>query len=264
MRPVCWMTGWSESLTPERVDRVLRPKVDAAWHLHELTAGLDLSVFVVFSSVAGVIGNAGQANYAAANAFLDALARRRRAAGLAATSVAWGLWAQASGMTSQLGEVDMARMARSGVRALSSDQGLALLDAAVAVSEPAVVGVRLDVAGLAQRGEDSVPALFRALVRGPRRRSRISSSDAAVSMAERLLGVPESERRSVVVELVRGQVATVLGHSGSEVVEANRSFKELGFDSLTAVELRNRLTAATGLRLPTTLVFDYPTPVALA
>ncbi|MET8055026.1 type I polyketide synthase, partial [Streptosporangium sp. NPDC005286] len=256
--------GTIPSLTAERLETVLRPKVDAAWYLHELTRGLDLAAFVVFSSVAGTFGGAGQGNYAAANAFLDALAEVRRAEGLAGLSLGWGAWAQDAGMTGTLSQADMRRMARAGMMPLSPEQGLALFEAAVAMSRAVVVAARFDVAAARTQGE--VPHLLRGLVRGVRR-SAVSVSVSGVgdgALVRRLAGLGQADRVRLVVELVRGEVATVLGHASPQLVEVRREFRELGFDSLTAVELRNRLNGATGLRLPATLVFDYPTPVVLA
>ncbi|WP_042429513.1 type I polyketide synthase, partial [Streptacidiphilus anmyonensis] len=253
--------GVVSSLTPERMDAVLRPKVDAAWHLHELTKDQQLSAFVLFSSAAGVFGNAGQGNYAAANSFLDALAQHRRSAGLPATSLAWGLWAEDGGMAGELGSADVERMARGGVLPLSSTEGLALLDASARSGEPVLVPVRLEPAGLrAQAEAGMLPPLLRGLVRVTKRRAAEASGP---TLAERLAGVPEAERDAFLAELVCSEVAAVLGYAGPHAVEADRAFKDLGFDSLTAVELRNRLNGVTGLRLPATLVFDYPTPLAL-
>ena len=259
--------GVISALTPERLDTVLRSKADAALNLHELTKHRDLSAFVLYSSVSGVLGGAGQANYAAANAYLDALARHRQAAGLPALSLAWGLWAQSSGMTGNLDEADLQRMARGGITALSNTQGLGLLDTAAGLGFAALAPVGLDVAGLRAFAEPSdVPPMLRGLLRTPNRRTARTAAGAAEgpSLATRLAGLDEEERRRLLLELVRTQVAAVLGTSGPEAVEAERAFKELGFDSLTAVELRNRLNAATGLRFSATLVFDHPTPAALA
>ncbi|MBB4909452.1 type I polyketide synthase [Actinophytocola algeriensis] len=249
--------GTIDTLTPERIDRVMRPKVDAAVNLHELAG--DVRMFVLFSSVAGVLGGPGQANYAAANAALDALAQQRRAQGLPAQSLAWGLWAQASDMTGELSEVDLARLNRNGFGALSVAEGLALFDAATGLAAPVVVPVKLDPAGLRRSGTD-LP-LLRGLVRVPTRRA--GKADAA-ALVHRLGGLPVEERLPAVLELVRTQVATVLAHASPSAITPGQAFKELGFDSLTAVELRNRINAATGLSLSATLVFDYPNPEALA
>ena len=253
--------GVIESLTPAQVDRVMRPKVDAAWALHEQTAGLPLSAFVLFSSAAGQLGNPGQANYAAANAALDALAHRRRAAGEPAVSLAWGLWADATGMTGELGEADLARMERTGIGALSTELGLELFDQGLDAETALLVPVRLDPAALRTQARDGMlPALLRGLVRAPARRA----SSAGGSLAERLAGVPAADREQVVLELVQAQVAAVRGNASAAEVDPERAFKDLGFDSLAAVELRNRLARTTGLRLPATLVFDHPTPVEVA
>ncbi|MEU5733322.1 SDR family NAD(P)-dependent oxidoreductase, partial [Streptomyces antimycoticus] len=258
--------GVVESLTPERVDKVLRPKVDAALHLHELTRDLDLSAFVVFSSASSNFGGGGQANYAAANAFLDALAHQRRALGLPAVSLAWGMWEQRSEMTGDLGEADLQRIARAGLNALSSEEGLALFDDALGTDETVLVPTHVDLAALrvqARTGE--VPALLRGLVRVPRR--RVTAAETAQtgtgSLRDRLAGLSAADQYRALLDLVRVQVATVLGHGSPETVEPDMAFKDMGFDSLTTVELRNRLNAETGLRLSAVLVFDHPTPTAL-
>ncbi|MEV4846031.1 SDR family NAD(P)-dependent oxidoreductase [Micromonospora matsumotoense] len=257
--------GLLATLTPGQLDSVWRGKADPAWHLHELTRDRDLSAFVLFSSAAGVIDGAGQGNYAAANVFVDALAAHRRALGLPATSLAWGFWEQRSGMTAHLGDADVARMARSGVLPISSDQGLGLLDAAVAAAEPVLVPIRLDTAALRAQGQQ-MPALFRGLVRLPARRAAaVGAAPVTGSGLHRQLAtLGTDDQRRLLLDLVRASVAAVLGHDSGTAVEPTRAFKELGFDSLAAVELRNKLNTATGLRLPATLVFDYPNPTALA
>ncbi|RKT54477.1 acyl transferase domain-containing protein [Saccharothrix australiensis] len=246
--------GVLTALTPERCDRVLAPKADAATHLHELTA--DLSAFVVFSSAAGTFGNAGQANYAAANAYLDALVEHRRERGLPAASLAWGPWAV--GMAE--GEAD--RLARAGVRPLSEDEGLRLFDAALRAEAPVTLPIGLDPAAMAATG---TPPLLRGLVRPTRRRAAVAAPTGdADALAERIAALPEAERGRALLDLVVTSAAHVLGHTSTAAVAPDRGFLDLGFDSLTAVELRNRLDAETGLRLPTTLVFDHPTPADLA
>ncbi|WFB11925.1 SDR family NAD(P)-dependent oxidoreductase [Streptomyces sp. LX-29] len=251
--------GVIESLSSERLETVLRPKVDAALNLHELTRDLDLSAFVLFSSAAGILGAPGQGNYAAANAFLDALAQHRRGLGLAGQSLAWGLWAQSSGVTGQLTGADVDRMTRNGAEALSNEEGLWLFDAAHGAEASVLVPMRLAVARLrAQSGQ--VPALLRGLVGAPNRRVAEAGSAASPLLA----GLSGAERERALLNMVRSDVAAVLGHTSSGAIVAERSFRDLGFDSLTAVELRNRLNTATGLRLPATLIFDYPTPEALA
>ncbi|UUU25872.1 type I polyketide synthase [Streptomyces sp. DSM 40750] len=258
--------GVVESLTPERVDKVLRPKVDAALHLHELTRDLDLAAFILYSSVSGTFGGAGQANYAAANAFLDALAQHRRAEGLPAVSLAWGMWEQRSKMTGDLGEADLQRIARAGLNALSSDEGLALFDDALGTDETVLVPTHVDLAALrVQARTGDVPTLLRGLVRVPRR--RVAAAETAHtgtgSLRDRLAGLSAADQYRALLDLVRVQVATVLGHGSPETVEPDMAFKDMGFDSLTTVELRNRLNAETGLRLSAVLVFDHPTPTAL-
>jgi acyl carrier protein len=228
---------------------------------------MDLSAFVLFSSAAGTFGSAGQGNYAAANTFVDALAEHRRAHGLPAVSLAWGFWQELSGLTGQLNENDLRRATRGGLRGLTAQEGLALFDAACATDVPALVPVQLDLAAFRSQAAAAgdVPALFRGLVRIPARRVAAAEAGAtADALTQRLAAAPEAERLRVVLEVVRSQVAAVLGFGSAEMVEEGRAFKELGFDSLLAVELRNRLNAATALRLPPTLVFDYPTPVAMA
>ncbi|MFF8659813.1 SDR family NAD(P)-dependent oxidoreductase, partial [Streptomyces huasconensis] len=250
--------GMVTAQTAERLETVLRPKADAAWHLHELTRERDLDLFVLFSSAAGVFGSPGQANYAAANTFLDALARHRRAHGLPAHSLAWGLWADVSAMTGTLSDTDLDRLTRGGLRALSADEGLALFDASLRLSAPVAVPVRLDL-----RGQADPPALLRSLTRpSPRRAAAAAATPPA--WRDRLQGMRTAERSAALVELVCEHVATVLGHAAPEDVPPEQSFDALGFDSLTAVELRNRLAESTKVQLPTTLVFDYPSPRALA
>ncbi|GHJ16092.1 hypothetical protein TPA0908_40870 [Micromonospora sp. AKA38] len=256
--------GVVEALTPRRLETVLRAKADAAWWLHELTRDADLGLFVVYSSAAATLGSPGQGNYAAANAVLDALALRRQAAGLVGQSLAWGLWAQQSAMTGHLDEVDLSRMRRSsGVLAMSSEEGLALFDAAVRTHRPQLVPMRVDLAVLRRAGAGGLPPLWQALAGGSTRRAA-STADTRVDLAARLAAMGVEGRQRAVLELVRAQAAVVLGHAGPAAVDPGSAFRELGFDSLTAVELRNRLAAATGLSLPATLVFDYPTPVVLA
>ncbi|WP_159056776.1 SDR family NAD(P)-dependent oxidoreductase, partial [Streptomyces yokosukanensis] len=261
------------SLDRERVTKVLRPKADAAWNLHELTRDLSLAAFVLFSSAAGVFGNAGQANYAAGNTFLDALAQHRRAQGLPGLSLAWGLWDDEAGMAATLDEQDRRRLSRGSMDALSEADGLALFDAALRAATagpdedaPALlVPARIDLAGLQAQVGDTVAPLLRGLLRTPvrRRTSGGAPADTPGTLAERLAQLPPAERDRVLLDTVCTHVAQVLGHGGAAAIEPGSAFKELGFDSLTAVELRNRLGAATGLRLPATLIFDYPTPEGL-
>ncbi|MFS8097725.1 SDR family NAD(P)-dependent oxidoreductase, partial [Lentzea alba] len=249
--------GVVESLTPERISVVLGPKADAALHLHSLLPDVP---FVLFSSAAGTFGGAGQANYAAANAFLDALARVRRAAGQHAVSLAWGAWEQTSGMTAAMSDADMQRIARSGMPPLTVSEGLALFDAGVAGSDAFLLPLRLDLPAL--RAQGAPPPLLRGLIKTPKRRA--AQSVAADGLVASLSRLDSDARLEALLDLVAAEVAAVLGHGSASEVDRTRTFQGLGFDSLTAVELRNRLTASTGIRLPATLIFDYPTAGALA
>jgi acetyltransferase-like isoleucine patch superfamily enzyme/NADP-dependent 3-hydroxy acid dehydrogenase YdfG len=255
--------GLLESLDADAVADVMRSKADAARWLDELTADAELAAFVLYSSISGTFGMAGSSNYAAANAYLDALAQRRRAAGLAATSIAWGTWEQASGILGRLRTIDVERLGRTGQRApLSAEHGLRLLDAAIQSGEAALVALPLDVAALrARRRAGTLAPLLQRLA------PVVASTRAAAvggSLAVRLAGVAQEERATLVLGLVRAQAAATLGHESADAVDASRSFRELGFDSLGAVELRNRLAQITGLRLASTVVFDRPTPLAMA
>ncbi|KJY19273.1 type I polyketide synthase, partial [Streptomyces katrae] len=234
--------GLVTSLTPDRLAAVLRPKVDAALHLHELTRHTDLSAFVLFSSVAATLGSAGQGNYAAANAALDALARHRRAAGLPGLSLAWGLWAGSSTLTAGLAEADQRRIGRSGVLALEADEGLGLLDRALGSAEPLLVPVRWDLPVLREQARaGTLPALLRDLVPAPVRRAEAAAAGSPdgvrSALAERLDTLPETARAALLTDLVRTHAAAVLGHGRPESVQPGQAFRELGFDSLTAVEL---------------------------
>ncbi|MCK9903802.1 SDR family NAD(P)-dependent oxidoreductase, partial [Frankia sp. Cpl3] len=270
--------GILSALTPARLDAVLRPKIDAAWNLHLATLEApELAAFVLFSSTSGTIGTPGQASYAAGNTFVDALAHQRRAAGRPASSLAWGLWGEASGMTGHLGDAELARIRRTGIRPLSNEHGLALLDTTLAVDRPSLVAAPLDTAALraATAGTAGAGNEGPARRRGRRRPGLAAPAAGGAGAAaggaatdggwaERLARLPAAEASAAVTALVRATVATVLGHPDPDAVDEETSFKELGFDSLTGVELRNRLSQATGARLPATLVFDYPTARALA
>nr|WP_164903489.1 type I polyketide synthase [Nonomuraea polychroma] len=255
--------GVIENLTPDRLDTVLRPKVDGAWHLHQLTRHMNLSAFILLSSVTGLIGSAGQAAYCAANTFLDALAEHRRAAGLPASSHAWGLWADASGMTGNLSQADLARLSRGGLVPIAAADGLSLFEAALAAEQAVVVPAKFDLAGLRRAGEEISPVL-RGLVRAPIRRAAAVGGDGSMSWREQLAALPDGEQLEAALELLRTQVAVVLGHGSPGEIDAERAFKELGFDSLMALDLRNRLAVSTGMRLSPTLIFDHPSIRALA
>ncbi len=252
--------------TPDHLDAVLRPKVDAAWNLHELTLSADLSAFVLFSSAAGVLGSAGQANYAAANTFLDGLAQHRRRQGLPGISMAWGWWAQATGMTGHLDERDRARMSRSGYIPMSSADGLAHFDAALRQARSFVMPAQFDLAAIRSHSEiGGLPPMFRGLIRAARRTAESTAAVERCSDLRHLLAaMSTSEREHQLLDIVRSNAAAVLGYDSGDVLDANQEFKELGFDSLGAVEFRNRLKSATGLKLPATVVHEHPTPTALA
>ncbi len=254
--------GVIPQLTPERMAAVLGPKAGGAWHLHELTRGLDLAAFLLFSSVSGSAGSPGQGNYSAANAFLDALATHRAASGLPATSLVWGPWAASTGISHHLSEIDIQRMNAAGLPPMDTARGLAMFDAALRCTEPLVVPVVLNLAAL--RAQREVPPVLRGLAGGGRRRAAGRTSVAASTLVGRLLDLDEDGQVRLVRDLVREQAAAVLGHGSPSTVDIEREFRALGFDSLTAVELRNLLAEATGLRLPATLVFDYPTPAVLS
>ncbi|MFV2022152.1 SDR family NAD(P)-dependent oxidoreductase [Micromonospora sp. LOL_023] len=253
--------GTIDTLTPQRIDAVLRPKVDAAWHLHELTARMDLAAFVLFSSASGVLGGMGQANYAAANTFLDGLAAHRRANGLAGVSLAWGMWGTGTGMAGHVTAAELPQVARTGFVPISAAEGLALFDATWLSPEPFLAPIRLDLTVLRRQG-GALPDLFRALVPAVRR-AVAATGDATGTFGQRLAAMSVQDRENTLRELVRVQVAQALGHSAPESIELDRAFQDLGFDSLTAVELRNGLSVATGVQLSATLVFDNPTPMAL-
>lgn len=249
------------SLTPAQVARVFAPKADAAWHLHELTRDRELTLFAMFSSAAAAVGSAGQANYAAANAFLDALAHHRRSLGLPGHALAWGLRREGSELLAGLSAEDTMRIERSGFAELPVNAVTTLLDTALAGAESQPLLARFDGAALRELAAvDLLPAVLASLV--PERRRR--AEDAGAGLRARLDAAAPAERPALVLDLVRAETAAVLGHGSAAAVDARLPFKELGFDSLAAVTLRNRLRRATGLRLPATLVFDHPSVEALA
>ncbi|MFD2768635.1 type I polyketide synthase, partial [Micromonospora eburnea] len=250
------------NLAPDNLHATLGPKVDAAWHLHEATRNRPLTHFVLFSAFAGTLGTGGQAGYAAANTFLDALAEYRRADGLPAAALAWGYWNDTSAMTAHLTEVDRARMARTGSLGLDTNEGLALLDAALTHTHPTLAPVKLHRPTL--RNQPHIPAILTALAGAPSRRAVAGDGDdAGGALMDRLAGLGADERRAALEDLLRTTVAVVLGHATAESIQLGRAFRDLGFDSLTSVELRNRLSTVTDLQLPATLVFDHPTPAAV-
>ncbi|MFF0530972.1 SDR family NAD(P)-dependent oxidoreductase [Nocardia amikacinitolerans] len=253
--------GLVESITAERVDYVFGPKVDAAWHLHELTRDAALSLFVLVSSAGGLVLAAGQANYAAANVFLDALAAHRHSLGLPATAIDYGLWARSTGLGVELSEAEFDVLRRQGFPPISEAEGIALFDSAIATDTPQLVALRIDRVVLRTRGE-LIPALVRGLVPTPVRRANHGAAGQA--FARKLAGLSDADRARALLDLVRSVAAATLGHASVDAVEPQQAFQQLGFDSLTAVEFRNKLNAATGLQLPATLVFDYPNPQVVA
>ncbi|MER6049956.1 type I polyketide synthase [Streptomyces sp. NPDC001793] len=240
------------SLTPERAEAVLAPKAAAAVHLDELTRDLDLSAFVLFSSVSAQLGVPGQAAYGAANAHLDALATRRHRAGLPALSLAWGLWDRRTGMTAGLDESARQRWADRGIAPLSASTGLELFDRALSSGRPVTAPLAFDAATLRRR--PTVPAVLRSLVRPATtaRRTRPVAAAPAATTPEALL------------DLVLTHAAAVQGHADATAVDPHRAFSDAGFDSMTVLELRQRLSAAVARPLPSTLLFDHPTPTAVA
>ncbi|MFD9094446.1 SDR family NAD(P)-dependent oxidoreductase [Streptomyces collinus] len=246
--------GVIAELTPERLARVLRPKADGALQLHRLTAGIPLDLFLLVSSAAGVVGNAGQGNYAAANVLLDQLAHHRRAQGLPGISVSFGAWA---GEGLAAAHADLDRMARLGHRALTPDQGRDLVALALRRTAPHLVAWSLDLPRLRASGAAST-ALWRSLLPAPR------TPDAGDALADRLARLPEAERAARVLALVRDEASRALGLRSAESVRPDQPLRDLGMDSVTAVELRNRVGARLGARLPATLLFDHPTADRLA
>ncbi|MFI6339609.1 SDR family NAD(P)-dependent oxidoreductase [Streptomyces sp. NPDC050535] len=257
--------GTVESLTADGFAHVLGAKAGGAVNLHELTKGHNLSAFIQFSALAGTLGGGGQANYAAANGFLDGLAAQRRAAGLVGTSLCWGWWEQSSGMTRGLDEADLSRIRRLGIAPMPTPEALALLDSACANGKPVLIPARVDLATLRNKTGDELPLLLRDFVDSSRltrtrTRPRTAKGSGPLDLPAGLSALPEGEAEAAVLDWVREHAAIVLGHTTSAAVDADQAFTHLGFDSLTSVELCNRLASSTGLRLPSALVFSYPTP----
>ncbi|MEV4057772.1 type I polyketide synthase [Amycolatopsis sp. NPDC049688] len=257
------------ALTPEKLAKVFAPKVGAATNLDELTRDLDLDAFVVYSSASSIFMGAGSGGYAAANAFLDGLMARRRAAGRPGQSLAWGPWQELTGMADTIDDLTLSRMSRregrGGVGGLGAEDGMELFDAALVSGRALLVPVELDLREVradAATGT-SVPPLLRGLVRVGRQQAK-AAAGGDDGLVRRLAKLAPAQQEALLLDVVRTQVAVVLGHSGAGAVRADTAFKDSGFDSLTSVELRNRLRDATGLKLPATLVFDHPTPQALA
>ncbi|AKN74606.1 beta-ketoacyl synthase [Streptomyces sp. PBH53] len=253
--------GVLDALTPDRFAAVLAPKADAARHLHELTADRDLSAFVLFSSLTATVGGAGQANYAAANAYLDALAEHRRAAGLPATSIAWGPWG-GDGMAAH-GTVRSAARAM-GMSLLDPDRALTALRRALDGGDTTVTVADVDWSVFAPAFTATRPSPLLSALPEARRGTAVPETSGADGFAAKLAGLTGGERDRALQELVCGQAAAVLGYGDAGAVEPTTAFRDLGFDSLTSVDLRNRISSAAGVALPATLIFDYATPAALA
>ncbi|WP_037848373.1 KR domain-containing protein, partial [Streptomyces sp. NRRL F-2747] len=241
-----------DALTQKQLETVLTAKAESAWQLHELTRDLDLTAFVLLSSSAGITYGMGQANFAAANSYLDALAAHRREQGLPGLSLAYGPW-EADG---EPGEVYRERMGRIGMPALTVAEGLALFDEALGGRDALLVPFLLDQGALRSRA-DELPDVLRAVVRVPARKGGRSGADSG--LRDKLAVLDPDERERALLDLVRMHVAATLGHASGDSIGPDRVFQDLGFDSLAGVELRKRLAAETGLKIPATLVFDYPT-----
>jgi rifamycin polyketide synthase module 9/10 len=253
--------GVIATVTPDRLAEVFAPKVDAVGHLDELTRGTDLDAFVVYSSVSGVFMGAGSGGYAAANAFLDGLMANRGAAGLPGLSLAWGVWQQSTGMGAGTDDLARSRMnRRGGLLPLTPEEGMALFDAAIGSGQALLVPAKLDLRGMST----DVPHLLRGLVRTGRQPAHTAGSGDARGLADRLAGLPPVEKTKLLLDVVLAQAAAVLGHGPTHHIDADQGLFEIGFDSLTAMELRNRLRAVTGRKLPPNLVFAHPTPELLA
>lgn len=251
-------------LTPEAIQKVFAPKVDAAWHLHEQTRHHDLAAFVLYSSSAGTLGSPGQANYAAANVFLDSLAQHRHRQGLPATSLAWGWWQPVTGMSSALSDTDNARIARTGFAPITPEHGNALVDAALDLPYAALAAVPLNLQTLRNNSRSGTlhPLLERLAGLSATRRSRATADGP--DLRKELAALESGARLKYLQSAIAKSIAAILGKEDATHIALDVSFKESGLDSLLALELRNRLTAASGLRLPATLTYDYPTPEALA
>ena len=251
-----------ESLTPDRLDTVLAAKADTAWHLHELTTHLDLDAFVMFSSLAGIIGSPGQANYAAANTFLDALAAHRHAAGLPAHTIAWGLWEQPSAMTAA---TDHTRLARHGITPMTPTDALHLFDTALHQPQPLLVAAHLDLPTLTNTA--ALPPLLSKLTPPAHHntgRDTTQNTTTPTTLTTQLHQLSPENQHHLLTELITTALATTLGHPNPTTINPNDTFADLGTDSLTAIELRNKLKTTTGLTLPPTIIFDHPTPTTLA
>ncbi|MET9418358.1 type I polyketide synthase [Streptomyces klenkii] len=257
-------TGMVDDTTPAAFAAALAAKAGGAAHLDELLGDQELDAFVLFSSISGVWGSGGQAAYAAGNAFLDGLARQRRDRGLTATAVSWGPWAD-GGMVED-GD-DEERLRRRGLRAMAPASAITALQRALDRDETLLTVADVDWSRFIvpfTLGRPSPLLGDLPEVRATLAEEAPEAGRGSGELAGSLTGLSRDDRERVLTDLVRTHAAAVLGHRGASAIEADRPFRDLGFDSLTAVELRNRLNEATGLALPTTLVFDHPTAADLA
>lgn len=246
------------ALTPARLHAVLSPKVDGAWTLHELTRDKKLAAFVLFSSITGLVGSTGQGNYAAANTFLDALAAYRQASGLPALALAWGTWGSVGG-AARLPLADQQRLLSRGLVPLTPQEGLRAMDAALFRAEPLLIPASLDLSALRRHAVgEAVPPLMRRLVQASTQ-PVAEAEVAAVPLARQLMNRREEDRLGLLLERVRAEAAAVLHLSAARTPLPEQPLREFGLDSLTALELRNRLGKLTSLQLPATFIFDYPT-----
>ncbi|UNI18430.1 putative PKS/NRPS-like protein biosynthetic cluster [Purpureocillium takamizusanense] len=253
-------SGVLSTLTPEQFATTFAPKISGAWHLHELTRKMDMDLFMMFSSVSGVVGMPGLANYAAANTFLDALASMRRAQHLPASSVAYGTW-QGEGMITTLAGNTRTHLARFGLRPLAPDVGLELLDQAVRSGRALTVAAALDFEQLRGYYEDcgSIPPLL-SLVLGRRSTRAHQHHD----LREALKNANPEQHASIVLSMVRETVAKMLGFARPEDVDVSQPLQNIGIDSLTAVLIRNHLAALTGMTLSANIALLHPNLKALS
>ncbi|MEU6184205.1 type I polyketide synthase, partial [Streptomyces coeruleorubidus] len=250
-----------ENQTPDRIRTVFAPKATAAWHLHELTRDRDVTAFILFSSAAATLGSPGQANYAAANAYLDALAHHRTTTGHPTTSIAWGPWT--TGMAATGDEADRRRLTGTGLVPIDEETGQALFDAAVSRSNPVMFPLPMDKAALRRHAAGpGLSPLLRDLV--PQPVQSTTPTAGRLPLSEVLSGLAPHEQKERVTQIVLRHTAAASGHESAEAIPMDEPFTDRGFNSLMAVELRGALDVATGLRLPATLIFDHPTPAALS
>ncbi|MCV9879626.1 type I polyketide synthase [Brenneria izbisi] len=252
-------TATLKTMSAEQIDNVLQSKAISAWHLHQITQHHDLAAFVLYSSAVSILPQKGQGNYAAANAFLNALAHHRRHQGLPATAMAWGMWAERSEMGEQLGDGEIKNIIATGQIPLSRPQGLAFLDAVVGTNmvnhPPLLIPARLNLEALREQGD--IPLLAEV-------RPRRAASRGSLSSSRQIADMPEKERLPYLLNVIIQYAGEVLSHSDPKSIRSDVEFITLGFDSLTSVEMGSRLSQTFGVRIPATAIFDHSTPQALA